>query len=541
MDYEEHFNSLKAREKEEEEKRSGEEDWYKKETVIQSGNEYEGLSFQARKRKARRKKALKISITSACILFFLFAFLSLRTFGSDNYYTIQRGENLYKISRKFNVPLNILLSLNEMNNPDIVEEGTRIKIPTEHDVHTIKKGETLLDIAREYGVKHYVLVKYNKLAGSKALKSGDRIFIPRVLSDIHIAARKTIGLAPLNVHFDITTNTRDRIKSYHWDFGDNGTSRERSPYYTYKEKGVYKTTLTVIDENNHEIISNTLTIDVRKLANIQFNTPDFIEVGAKGDVISLNAKAIDNMGETIDFNFRCTIAGEPVLIRQIEKSDKFRVVGTGYSKMTVSAEGFSHTGYYFISPIPSVHSSRNDVNWYKTQHNTGINGNCGPACVSMAIKWAKGIDVPVRKIRAYVGLPDPEGGVGFYLLVRALKQYQVEMNFARIADVEDLFKIIDRGNIAIIHYNRGCISVNKDNYDENLFGRYYSDAGGHYIIVKGYSKNKKYFVVYDPMPADWWKNRFRYDDEESMVGRNRYYAVSEVLTTLTKSVLEIMK
>jgi LysM repeat protein len=541
MDYEEHFKSIKAREKEENEKQSGEEAWYKKEPATPAKDEYEGLSYQARKRKDRQKKILKISITGACILFFLFTFLSLRTFGSDNYYTIQRGENLYRISRKFNVPLNILLSLNEMNNPDVVEEGTRIKIPTEHDVHTIKKGETLLDIAREYGVKHYVLVKYNKLTGSKGLKPGDRIFIPRVLSDIHIAARNTTGLAPFVVHFDVTTNTRDRIKSYFWDFGDNGTSRERSPYYTYKEKGAYKATLTVVDENNHKIASNTLTIDVRRLANIQFNTPDFIEVGAKGDVISLNAKAIDNMGEIIDFNFRCTVTGEPVLIKQIERSDKFRVTGTGYSKITVSAEGFTHTGYYFVSPIPSDHSSRNDLNWYKTQFNTGINGNCGPTCVSMAIKWAKGIDVPVRKIREYVGLPDPRGGVGLYLLVRALKKYQIEMNLFRIKDIEDLFDVIDRGNIIIILFNRGSISVAKGDYDNNLFGRYYTDSGGHYIIVKGYSKNKKYFVVYDPMPADWWKNRFRYRDNESMAGRNRYYAVSEVLTTLSKSALEILK
>jgi hypothetical protein len=65
-----------------------------------------------------------------------------------------------------------------------------------------------------------------------------------------------------------------------------------------------------------------------------------------------------------------------------------------------------------------------------------------------------------------------------------------------------------------------------------MFGKYYNDEVGHYIIIKGYSLNGEYFVSYDPIPNDWTVNSFRYGDELSMVGRNRYYNSREILRSL---------
>lgn len=547
MEYEDYYDSIKQVHDKESETSKTQDEWYKKEEL--PPEDYDRLSFKAKKRMDKIKKLIKVSMVSSTILFFLFILLSLRIFGSDNYYTVKRGEDLYRISRKFNVPLNVLRSLNnipvlpenrESEKAD-VKKGDRIKIPTSHDAHIVRKGETLYDISQRYGVKHYVLVEYNKLADSR-IKPGDRIFIPRVLSDIRIAVNNnnnTTGLIPFMVQFEITTNTRDRIKSYNWEFGNGNGSFERRPFYTYKEKGTYKAKLTVIDENNNEIESNTLTIDVRRLANIQFNADEYFEIGSKGETITLNAKAIDNRGESIDFNYQCKITGNPLLIKQIDMTDKFKVIGTGYSKITVEAEGYSHTGYYFVSPIPSVHSTRSDVNWYKTQGNTGHNGNCGPACVSMAVLWAKNINVPVNKIRDFIGFPKEDGGVGYYLLIRSLKKYQVEYDYRKITCEQDIFDTIDKGSIVIFLFNRGSISIQKEDINDNLFGKHYSASGGHYSIIKGYSKDKKYFVVYDPIPNDWGSNRFRYRDTVSMAGRNRYYAISEVKQTMSKNILEI--
>ena len=108
--------------------------------------------------------------------------------------------------------------------------------------------------------------------------------------------------------------------------------------------------------------------------------------------------------------------------------------------------------------------------------------------------------------------------------------------------MQDFIDIIDSGNIAIVLFNMGEIERVKGKKQYDLFGSYYNEDGGHYVIIKGYSLNRKYLVVNDPMPGDWWRNSERYDDGESMIGRNRYYSVENMLKAMRMdSVLEIIK
>ncbi|MCL1817748.1 MAG: DUF1957 domain-containing protein [Spirochaetaceae bacterium] len=100
--------------------------------------------------------------------------------------------------------------------------------------------------------------------------------------------------------------------------------------------------------------------------------------------------------------------------------------------------------------------------------------------------------------------------------------------FAKIADM------IDSGNIAIILFHTGGLSQSQINPEKSLFGKYYNDDVGHYIIIKGYSLNEDFFVAYDPIPNDWTVNSFRYGDGISMVGRNRYYSTAEILRSLRR-------
>jgi hypothetical protein len=52
--------------------------------------------------------------------------------------------------------------------------------------------------------------------------------------------------------------------------------------------------------------------------------------------------------------------------------------------------------------------------------------------------------------------------------------------------------------------------------------------------------DKQYFIIYDPIPADWTENDQRYHDQESMWGRNRYYPAEELFEALRRNtVIEI--
>lgn len=70
------------------------------------------------------------------------------------------------------------------------------------------------------------------------------------------------GLAPATVSF---TNTSTDATSYAWDFGDNGSSTERSPSHAYTKGGVYTVTLTA---KNAKGTSSTAT----RTVNIQAPT-----------------------------------------------------------------------------------------------------------------------------------------------------------------------------------------------------------------------------------------------------------------------------
>jgi PKD repeat protein len=465
------------------------------------------------------------------IAFIILAIIGLSTFGNDNYYTIKKGENAYVVANKFNVPLNVLLNLNEMDLPSQIKEGIRIKIPSVHDVHLVKEGDTYYSIAMEYGIKRYDLAKYNQLNGATIPKTGDRVFIPRVLSAILVSSNTRTGMVPFTAKFNIDTNTRDRIRSYLWDLGNGTTSSKRNPSINYDQKGDYYVSLSVVDENGNSITSNTIHVVARKLAHIKFNAPRYF-VKNQGDIISLDTEVIDNLNNKIEFNFVSKIDQKPSLISQIDTTDSFEIIRSGYSRITFTvADKYEHVSNFFVSPIPSRHVPEPDAEWYKTQFRTGVNGNCGPSCISMAIYWAKNEDVDVRYIRKLIGMPNEEGKIGFQHMINVFKQYKVPHKYHQVYNPQDIRNIIDEGKIAIILLDTGKITRTKGNVQADFFGRYYKDTVGHYIIIKGYSLDGEYFVVYDPIPSDWVRDRLKYADGSNL-GKNRYYPAEEIMNAI---------
>jgi PKD repeat protein len=50
--------------------------------------------------------------------------------------------------------------------------------------------------------------------------------------------------------------------SFHWDFGDNTTATEQSPYHVYTTEGVYEVTFTVVDMEGAEA-NDTAVVTIR--------------------------------------------------------------------------------------------------------------------------------------------------------------------------------------------------------------------------------------------------------------------------------------
>lgn len=88
----------------------------------------------------------------------------------------QDNENLYTISKKYQISAREIIDLNKLKAPYRLKKGDIIKIPHQQ-FHVVKKGETLFGIARNYHMKVDEIIAINKLQKPYAVKTGNRLQI----------------------------------------------------------------------------------------------------------------------------------------------------------------------------------------------------------------------------------------------------------------------------------------------------------------------------------------------------------------------------
>ncbi|MBR4672438.1 MAG: LysM peptidoglycan-binding domain-containing protein [Bacilli bacterium] len=105
-----------------------------------------------------------------------------------NTYTVQKGDTLYGIAKKYNTSVDAIKKENNLSN-DRLYIGQKLKVnsngnePLECIVYTVKKGDNLYAIAKKYNTTVNEIKSYNNLS-SNSLQIGDRIIIPcNVLND----------------------------------------------------------------------------------------------------------------------------------------------------------------------------------------------------------------------------------------------------------------------------------------------------------------------------------------------------------------------
>ena len=100
-----------------------------------------------------------------------------------NNYTVEKGDTLYGIAKRFNTSVQSIKELNNLKS-DVITVGEILRVrsnsktnPLECIVYTVKKGDTLYNIAKKYNTSIDELKRYNNLQ-SNLLNVGDRIVIP---------------------------------------------------------------------------------------------------------------------------------------------------------------------------------------------------------------------------------------------------------------------------------------------------------------------------------------------------------------------------
>jgi LysM repeat protein len=444
------------------------------------------------------------------------------------------------------------------DSEEITGSGTQAN--REQDIeYRIRPGETLSEIAYAYHIPYDLLAWYNNITNANRIRVGTTIVIPslentktaetRMIREPRKAAVQprvsaknvTIGFESRNseesgrsgvaVRFSILNPPAENLKSFEWDLGDGKRSFRPDPYYEYSNPKTYVVRLTARDSAGSIYRSNPLYIDIPHPGSVaDQSTTRFVTLSSPDELFVIN-------GDIIKVARYASVDEAPL---DLSESDKFltkvRFTRSGYYGLTVM-EPDQGERYYsiFVSPLPSMHvdADLTQFNWYRTQHNTGTTSNCGPAAAAMAISWGTSRYFPVSAIRQAVGWQG-DGGTSFEELVKVINQEGISASIEPLREVQQVRNVIDSGGVAIVVFRTDGIKISRQDPASNLFDRYYTDSVGHYIVIKGYSLNGDYFIIHDPIPNDWGSNSFRYQDEISMAGRNRYYSSAELLRSLRR-------
>lgn len=95
-------------------------------------------------------------------------------------YTVQPGDTLYSIARRFNSTVENILKFNTIPNPAMIQVGQLLIIPEsppESIIYTVRPGDTLYAIARRYGTQVSIIMTFNYLTNT-FIYPGQHLVVP---------------------------------------------------------------------------------------------------------------------------------------------------------------------------------------------------------------------------------------------------------------------------------------------------------------------------------------------------------------------------
>lgn len=112
-----------------------------------------------------------------------------------SYVTIAKGDTLYSISRRYDIPLRDLITANHLSPPYNLAVGQVIRIP-QAKYHIVAKGDTLYNISKRYNVDVTSLSKLNNIQPPYALAIGQKLALPGSVSSAQIENVSSPAPAP---------------------------------------------------------------------------------------------------------------------------------------------------------------------------------------------------------------------------------------------------------------------------------------------------------------------------------------------------------
>jgi murein DD-endopeptidase MepM/ murein hydrolase activator NlpD len=91
--------------------------------------------------------------------------------------TVQKGDSVYLIARRYNVPMKALIEANGMQPPYVLQPGQVLRIDPPL-VHVVQRGDSLYAISRRYGVDMRALAQKNPIRPPFTIFPGQQLLVP---------------------------------------------------------------------------------------------------------------------------------------------------------------------------------------------------------------------------------------------------------------------------------------------------------------------------------------------------------------------------
>jgi murein DD-endopeptidase MepM/ murein hydrolase activator NlpD len=124
--------------------------------------------------------------------------------------TVQRGDTVYALSRRYGVPVKDIIGANRLSPPYILHVGESLLLPRPQ-VYVVQRGDTLYGIARVYGVDMHDLAGLNRLGPPYNIWVGQSLALPSQATSgtqaapVASAAQPSLSPAPSSVPADTST------------------------------------------------------------------------------------------------------------------------------------------------------------------------------------------------------------------------------------------------------------------------------------------------------------------------------------------------
>jgi len=154
------------------------------------------------------------------------------------YYTVQNGDTVSTIARRFGLTVNTILWANNLSAFSLIRPGDRLAIlPYSGVLYTVKKGDTLAKIAQKYDVELEKILSCNTLGNSLAI--GQKIVVPgakKITETAAVSRPASTSYTGISVIKDLIKNTGAKVSGNKMTWPTVGA--RISQYFSWRHNGV---------------------------------------------------------------------------------------------------------------------------------------------------------------------------------------------------------------------------------------------------------------------------------------------------------------